>query len=159
MKLIMIWMFCCICVIEMAGVPARKSPSTVPIMSRDCTAGEGLSTTGPPEPLQCLDPTMGSTRLWANSARPSSPPTSIEKSLLSVSTTRSPSCEQPIAYVEDVEPSHHSWEYNQAPFIVTDHCQMPAAATRDSHGTLSRKAELSEVSEEVDHNPYQITEL
>ena len=71
-------------------------------------------------------------------------------------STRTPSCEQ----VENVEPPLHTWEPSQAPFIVTDHCQVPsAAAMRDPYGTLGRKAEPSEVSEEVDNNPYQITEL
>nr|CAD7412665.1 unnamed protein product [Timema cristinae] len=49
----------CGSVTEMAGLPARKSPSTVPIMSQQ--AAEGLNMG--PEPLQCLDLTMGSTRL------------------------------------------------------------------------------------------------
>jgi hypothetical protein len=141
---------------EMAGVPARKSPSTVPIMSRDCTAGEGLNiTTGPLEPLQCLDPTMGSTRLWANSARPLSPLTSTESSLLTAMVimppARSPSCEQPTGSTRDSETVH-------APFIVTDHCQM-ASAMKEGHRTLSRPAEPSISSQEVGHNLYQITEL
>lgn len=146
----------------MAGVPARKSPSTVPIMTRDCTAGEGLSTSGPLEPLQCLDPTMGSTRLWVNSARPSSPLTSTERALLTgtmkVPPARSPSCEQPTVASRDAAVSHAGWESGHPPFIVTDHCHMASAMT-EGHGTLSRHADSSSTNQQVDNNPYKITEL
>jgi len=75
-----------------------------------------------------------------------------------VPPARSPCCEQPSVASRDAAISRGGWESGHAPFIVTDHCHMASAMIED-HGTLSRHADLSTTSQQVDHNPYKITEL